>query len=543
MSEEAGRGVNRMADAESDVARVQRKIDAARAVLMRLLQEVVVAETQVQRSQAAQMLEVNEELVMSGLRSQADAATAMIALDDATRAAELDSLTQLPNRVLLLDRLHQAIASAERHGGRLALLFVDIDNFKEVNDTLGHVVGDDMLRRVASCLVATLRAADTACRWGGDEFVVLLTKVSRPADAGLIAGKIAAALAALPALGDLGLQLTASIGVSIYPDDGTDAAMLIAHADAAMYGSKRLRPGGHAFHGRIPEGGSEEGGFVRQPPPGAASARFPSSMELAERELHHARLREVNEQLVLAAISAQELKEAAEQAQQRQTEFMAVVAKELSNPMAPIRIATAMLGRRSTDEPLLPRVQAIVDEQVTQMSRLVEDVLEVSRNKPGKPAPAGHLIDMAGVIANAVADCRPALEKRRQQLKLLLPAGAIMVEAQAEGLLQIVVNLLDNASKYTPDGGEIDLQVLLGGATLTMTVTDTGIGITAQALPDIFEPFGQDSAALGFNGVGMGIGLTAVRALVHEYGGAVLASSAGSGFGSRFVVTLPLPRR
>lgn len=266
-------------------------------------------------------------------------------------------------------------------------------------------------------------------------------------------------------------------------------------------------------------------------------------MELAERELHHARLREVNEQLVLAAINAQELKEAAEQAQQRQTEFMAVVAKELSNPMAPIRIATAMLGRRSTDEPLLPRVQAIVDEQVTQMSRLVENVLEVSRNKPGKTAPAGHVIDMAGVIAHAVADCRPALEKRRQQLQLLLPAGAIMVDAQAAGLLQIVSNLLDNASKYTPDGGEIELQVMLGAATLTMTVSDTGIGITAQVLPDLFQPFVQDTSALGFNGVGMGIGLTAVRALVHAFGGAVIASSEGSGLGSRFVVTLPLARR
>jgi len=543
VSEEADRYANPVADAEGDLARVQQKIDAARAVLVRLLQEVVVAETQVQRSQAAQMLEVNEELVMSGLRSQADAATAMIALDDATRAAELDALTQLPNRVLLRDRVNQAMASATRHGGRLALLFVDIDNFKAINDAFGHVVGDDVLRRVASCLVASTRAADTACRWGGDEFVVLLTEVSRPADAGLMADKITAALAALPGVGDLGLKLSASIGVSIFPDDGTDAVMLIAHADAAMYASKRLRPGGHAFHGRVPEGGSEAAGFVRQPPPGAAPARLPSCMELAERELHHARLREVNEQLVLAAINAQELKEAAEQAQQRQTEFMAVVAKELSNPMAPIRIATAMLGRRSTDEPLLPRVQAIVDEQVTQMSRLVENVLEVSRNKPGKTAPAGHVIDMAGVIAHAVADCRPALEKRRQQLQLLLPAGAIMVDAQAAGLLQIVSNLLDNASKYTPDGGEIELQVMLGAATLTMTVSDTGIGITAQVLPDLFQPFVQDTSALGFNGVGMGIGLTAVRALVHAFGGAVIASSEGSGLGSRFVVTLPLARR
>ena len=130
---------------------------------------------------------------------------------------------------------------------------------------------------------------------------------------------------------------------------------------------------------------------------------------------------------------------------------------------------------------------------------------------------------------------------RKQQFSARLPGSAVKLIGDRARLAQIVGNLLDNASKYTPDGGEIWLSLEVQGGAAVLTVADNGIGITALALPDIFEPFAQDIHALGFNGVGRGIGLAVVRALVKAHGGAVRAYSEGSGLGSSFVVTLALP--
>jgi GGDEF domain-containing protein len=183
-----------VAGAEGDLVRVQRRVDAARAVLLRLLQEVVAAESRLNNNQAAQMMEANEQLVVAALRDQADAQAATESLSDANRAAETDRLTCLPNRTLMLDRLAQAIAGAKRRATRMALLFVDLDNFKQVNDTLGHAAGDDTLKEVARRLAHAVREADTVSRHGGDEFLILLSEVSHAADAALIAGKLLAAL-------------------------------------------------------------------------------------------------------------------------------------------------------------------------------------------------------------------------------------------------------------------------------------------------------------------------------------------------------------
>ena len=238
---------------------------------------------------------------------------------------------------------------------------------------------------------------------------------------------------------------------------------------------------------------------------------------------------------MVSALGAQQLQAAAEQAQQRQAAFLAAVADELRNPQAPIRIATAMLGRQPADEPLLARVQGIVAQQMTHMARLV-DVAN---------APAGGLnldrqpVDMAQVIDAAVAAQRPMLDERRQRFECRRPAGALVVHGDALALRQIVDNLLDNASKHTHDGGRIGLSVAVDAETLAMTVSDDGIGITAPMLHHVFEPFVQDTHALGFNGGGLGIGLTVVRALLQAHGGTLSAHSAGIGCGSEFVVTLP----
>jgi signal transduction histidine kinase len=333
------------------------------------------------------------------------------------------------------------------------------------------------------------------------------------------------------------LRLTASIGISIYPDDGDDAESLINGADAAMYHAKRHELGGLAFHDdkrHAPRG-------VAAPP--LDSLRRPVTryeLALAEHERRHAELREANEQLVMAALTAQELQTAAERAHQRQAEFMAVVAEELSNPLAPIRLAAAMLGRAQASEPLLPRAQAIIEQQVETMLRLVGSLRDVSQIHAGKLILGLQPVDLVAAIDAAVAACRPAMDTRLQRFDVRLPVRRIEVLGEPARLQQIIRNLLDNASKFTPDHGVIELTAVLAAGAVVLTLADNGIGISPQALPTIFEPFMQDVHAIGYNGVGLGIGLTVVRALVQAHGGRVSAHSAGIHRGSQFVVTLPL---
>ena len=152
--------------------------------------------------------------------------------------AQHDSLTDLPNRILLNDRLTQALALARRHQQRLALLFLDLDRFKNVNDSLGHAIGDRLLQSVAGRLLACVRSSDTVSRQGGDEFVILLSEVARPEDAAVSAGKILLALSMPHRIDQQDLHLAASIGVVTCPEDGTEADTLLKHADLAMYRAK-----------------------------------------------------------------------------------------------------------------------------------------------------------------------------------------------------------------------------------------------------------------------------------------------------------------
>lgn len=520
--------------AERNLTRVQGKVAAARAVLLRLLQEVVVAEARLSHghaTQATHVMEANEQLVVSALLSQADARAARQALSEAPRASDIDPLTQLPNRLLLLDRLTHAMAMAKRHGSRLALLFLDLNDFKSINDTLGHAMGDEVLQQVARRLAGAVREADTVSRHGGDEFLLLLTEVSQRADVALIVSHLLNVLGAPCPIGDQTLRLTASIGISLYPDDGTEVATLINHADAAMYRAKKRGPGSYAFHGEPP---TELAGL-------AAPLRATNHEQaLAEHARRNADLREANERLVLAALDAQALQAAAERAQRRQAELMGAVTDELADPLAPIRLAAAMLGRARTDEPLLPRVRTIIDQQVKHMSRLVAAANDLSRAGRAAPGPTPPGSDLGSIIDQVVRQCRPAIELREQRLHVTRPAPAVAVQADPERLSQILRNLLDNASKYTHDHGTIRLAAAVAGDQVVISVADDGIGISPEAMPGLFEPFVQDSRTIGFNGVGVGIGLPVVRFLVSELGGTVTADSGGDGLGSRFVVTLPL---
>jgi diguanylate cyclase (GGDEF)-like protein/PAS domain S-box-containing protein len=155
-----------------------------------------------------------------------------------THLAEHDILTSLPNRGLLDDRLEQGISLAQRHSRRLAVLFIDLDHFKHINDSLGHLIGDQLLRAVALRITPCVRSSDTVSRQGGDEFIVLLSEISHAEDAALIADKIRLAVLEPYTIANHLLHLTASIGVSVYPEDGADPESLIQCADAAMYHAK-----------------------------------------------------------------------------------------------------------------------------------------------------------------------------------------------------------------------------------------------------------------------------------------------------------------
>jgi diguanylate cyclase (GGDEF)-like protein/PAS domain S-box-containing protein len=155
-----------------------------------------------------------------------------------THAAQHDFLTGLPNRTLLNDRASQAIAFAQRHKQKVAVLFLDLDGFKHINDSLGHPVGDKLLQSIAKCLVNRIRDADTISRQGGDEFVVLLSGVKRSEDAAITARRLLQVVAEAHSIDQHDLHVTASIGVSVYPDDGPDAETLIKNADTAMYQAK-----------------------------------------------------------------------------------------------------------------------------------------------------------------------------------------------------------------------------------------------------------------------------------------------------------------
>jgi len=152
--------------------------------------------------------------------------------------AQHDCLTDLPNRILLMDRLTQAISLARRNGNRLAVLFLDMDGFKHINDSLGHTVGDKVLQSIAGRLLAAVRHSDTVSRQGGDEFVVLLSEIKNARDAAISAKKMLASLTVPHSVAQHQLHVTASIGVTTYPEDGEDAETLIKNADTAMYHAK-----------------------------------------------------------------------------------------------------------------------------------------------------------------------------------------------------------------------------------------------------------------------------------------------------------------
>jgi signal transduction histidine kinase/DNA-binding response OmpR family regulator len=232
-----------------------------------------------------------------------------------------------------------------------------------------------------------------------------------------------------------------------------------------------------------------------------------------------------------------------EETSRRKDEFLAMLSHELRNPLAPIRNAVEVIRMIAPPEPRLRWAADVTDRQVRQLTRLVDELLDVARISQGKIVLKQAPLDLVALVAQCVETHRPGVSARRLQLSVSLPGRPVTVRGDATRLAQIIDNLLTNATKYTHDGGSIEVAVTCestpAGDRAVLTVSDDGIGIEAELLPHVFELFEQGKRALDRTQGGLGVGLTLVQRLVGLHGGEVRASSEGPGRGACFQVRLP----
>ena len=321
----------------------------------------------------------------------------------------------------MLDRLENAISMAQRRSTRVGVIFLDLDHFKQINDSLGHAVGDLVLQLATRRLEDAVRESDSVSRHGGDEFVVLLAEMAKPSDAAAVAKKIIDSLAVPAQVGPHTLSLSGSLGISIYPDDGADPV------DAHQL--RRCR------HVPRQEGGAGPLRLLqrdRRPRRRRRRARRPSSRApgpapdsaLAEHEARLRELLEANRHLVSAAQTAQKLQAHAEDAHQRQINFVAMAAHALRNPLSAIRMATATLRHPKADhaaarqpargDPSPSRAHGAPDRRPAR---------RLAHRRRRVPPPARARSTSAPILAEAVDACRHAIDAKRQRLRIELLPG------------------------------------------------------------------------------------------------------------------------
>jgi len=230
----------------------------------------------------------------------------------------------------------------------------------------------------------------------------------------------------------------------------------------------------------------------------------------------------------------------ASESSRRKSEFLAVLAHELRNPMAPIRTGLEIMRMRADNPAMMDKVRDMLERQTRQMTHLIDDLLDIARITSGKIEIRKQHIDLNWIVSNAVETSMPVIQKGGHALSLARHDGPLLLHADPTRIAQVIANLLTNAAKYTPAGGSIRLDVAREGETACVTVTDNGVGIPAEALDAIFGMFNQVGRHIGLAQGGLGIGLSLVQQLVDLHGGSVAAASAGTGQGSTFTVRLPL---
>jgi signal transduction histidine kinase len=264
-----------------------------------------------------------------------------------------------------------------------------------------------------------------------------------------------------------------------------------------------------------------------------------------ERDLMQSRARakearERQEQLEQEIHERKRAEEALKEADRRKDEFLATLAHELRNPLAPVRNALNLLRLAGQNQEIVVEASQMIERQVDNLVRLVDDLLDVSRITRGKINLQKEPVDLATVVARAIESSQPLIDARKHTLDVKLPTAPLLVEGDPMRLAQVLLNLLNNAAKYTPEGGRIWLAAERADAIAVLRVRDTGLGLRQEMLPKVFDLFTQAERTLDRSEGGLGLGLTLVRRLTELHGGTVEAFSDGPGQGSEFVIRLPL---
>ncbi|MEB0136319.1 hybrid sensor histidine kinase/response regulator [Actimicrobium sp. CCC2.4] len=257
------------------------------------------------------------------------------------------------------------------------------------------------------------------------------------------------------------------------------------------------------------------------------------------RDENMVQLREANENLVLATFGAQDLQASAEADNHAKEEFLSMLAHELRNPLAPIVMANALIGKLLSAHPMLPRLHGIIDRQARHLKRLVEDLLDASRINSGRITLQRRPVALSEIIDSAIETSQPVFSSRNQKLHLAMTTEAITLDGDAVRLAQVFSNLLINAAKFSAIDAAIHVVVSSHAETVKIVVRDTGVGIAAAFQPFIFDLFKQGPNTLDRAQGGLGIGLSLVRSIVGMHDGSVSVYSAGLGHGSVFTVILP----
>lgn len=247
--------------------------------------------------------------------------------------------------------------------------------------------------------------------------------------------------------------------------------------------------------------------------------------------------------LIVTDLTDQRHQEELEAAHRRKDDFLAILAHELRNPLAPIRNALHLLGMPAVSGEVAAEARAMIDRQVENLTRLVDELLDVSRISTGKIQLRKTQLDLASVLQRAAQASRPLMDARQHILSVESPSEPLWVEGDSTRLEQILVNLLNNAAKYTELGGQVWLTARRQDRDVLISIRDSGIGIEPELLPRVFDLFTQADHSLHRTQGGLGIGLTLVRSLVELHGGKITAHSDGLGKGSEFTVRLPLVRK
>ena len=482
-----------------------------------------------------EILEASELLAVTALHATAAADESRENLERAARPFDVDALTGLPNRALFRDRFSQALAHARRRNARVAVLFVDLDHFKEINDAHGHAVGDMIIRYVANCLKDAGRDVDTVCRHGGDEFLILLSEIGDAASAARFAEKVTTVLREPIRIGDSTFTIAASIGISLYPDDGEDQELLIQRADAAMYVAKRNGNG-------IAYASAHQQTLTPTHVPAIASDSHDpiGLLEVALADAHTtiADLKATNARLELDILNAEREQVKANQAKQYQSRLLNVVAHELRNSLSPLQSAADVLTLVRMDPSLMQRLELVLKRQIGHIFTLLTDLLDVSRLNMGRLTIDLERVDVGEVIETAALQLATGFSKRDHDVRVRIETKSPFVLGDKVRLTQVVTTLLDRVSSSLKHGAAIVASLYDRNGSLVLAIaegrdTATAHDEHAQAL-DLSDDLSSTTASDI-----MTVAVMVVIELLKSHGGQLTVSRAEHGEVSRLQIILP----